>query len=50
MILDDLCPIDEREPVQTGGGGANWVQVCSDYSLDQRCEKEKGDRSRNARI
>lgn len=39
MIFDDLCPIDEREPVQAGGGGANWVQVCSDYSLDQRWEE-----------
>lgn len=50
MILDDVCPTDEREPAQAGGGGANWVQVGSDYSLDQRCENEKGDRSRNARI
>lgn len=52
MILDDMCPVDNRGPTQAGGRGANWeagVQVCSHYGLDQRCGEEKADR-RNGRV
>lgn len=53
MILDNVCPIDERGARQAGGRGANWeagVQVWSNYILHQSDWKEKADRRRNSRL
>lgn len=53
MILDDVCPIEERATPQAGRRGANWeagAHVCSDYGLDQSCGTEKADSGRNSRI